>query len=61
MHTYEVTITGKTPLILHHDNIEWADQMARWGLDPRNKAKSKAGDDRTPGGTPTFTVDVAKW
>jgi hypothetical protein len=27
MRHYNVTITGKTPLLMHHDNIEWADQM----------------------------------
>ena len=48
MRTYTVTITGKTPLIMHQDNIEWSDQMDRWKLDPKNKAGSKAGDDRTP-------------
>ena len=48
MRTYRVTIEGKTPLIMHQDNIEWADQMEKWKLDPRNKAASKPGDDRTP-------------
>lgn len=48
MRTYTVTITGKTPLIMHHDNIDWSDQMGLWKLDPKNKAGSKPGDDRTP-------------
>jgi len=48
MRNYAVTITGKTPLLMHWDNIEWADQMDKWKADPKNKAKSKAGDDRTP-------------
>lgn len=48
MRTYKVTITGKTPLLMHSDNIEWADEMARWKDDPKNKKTSKAGDDRTP-------------
>lgn len=47
-HTYAVTITGETPLLLHHDNLAWASRMARWNTDPANKAKSVAGDDRTP-------------
>lgn len=35
--------------MLHHaDNIEWADSMDAWKKDPKNKAGSKAGDDRTP-------------
>jgi hypothetical protein len=48
METYRVTISGQTPLLLHADNIEWADRMDAWKNDPANKAKSKAGDDRTP-------------
>lgn len=48
MRTYEVTITGKTPLLMHWDNIEWADAMAAWKDDPKNRKTSKAGDDRTP-------------
>lgn len=48
MRTYNVTITGKTPLLMHHDNIEWADFMEEWKSDPANKKGSKAGDDRSP-------------
>lgn len=48
MKQYNVVITGQTPLLLHHDNIEWADMMEEWKNDPKNKKKSKAGDDRTP-------------
>ena len=48
MRTYEVTITGKTPLLMHHDNIEWADFMDEWKNNPENKKTSKAGDDRSP-------------
>lgn len=48
MRTYQVTITGKTPLLMHHDNIDWADFMDDWKNDPANKKLSKAGDDRTP-------------
>ena len=36
------------PLLMHADNIEWADAMEEWKNDADNKAKSKAGDDRTP-------------
>ena len=43
-----VELTSKMPLLMHADNIEWADQMEEWKNDPANKAKSKAGDDRTP-------------
>jgi len=45
---YAVTITGTTPLIMHADNIEWADEMSAWKDRKENKSKSKAGDDRSP-------------
>jgi hypothetical protein len=48
MKHYEVKITGKTALLMHWDNIEWADVMAAWKDDPKNSKLSKAGDDRTP-------------
>jgi hypothetical protein len=48
MKTVHVKIKGLTPLLMHADNIEWADSMDEWRNDPANKAKSKAGDDRTP-------------
>lgn len=48
MRTYKVTLTGKTPLLMHHDDIGWADYMDAWKDDPANKKASKAGDDRTP-------------
>lgn len=48
MRTYEVTLTGKSPLLMHWDNIEWAGVMKRWREDPDNKSKSVAGDDRSP-------------
>lgn len=48
MKTYSVTLTGKTPLLMHADNVEWADFMDDWKNNPDNKKQSKAGDDRTP-------------
>lgn len=33
---------------MHWDNIDWADELARWRTDPANKGKSKPGDDRSP-------------
>ncbi|MEW8091274.1 MAG: hypothetical protein AB2784_16780 [Candidatus Thiodiazotropha endolucinida] len=48
MKEYQVTLTGKTPLLMHQDNIEWADFMSEWINNPENKKASKAGDDRTP-------------
>lgn len=46
--TYEIVINGKSPLIMHHDNIVWADDMDAWKANPANKKISRAGDDRTP-------------
>jgi len=46
--TYKIELTGANPLLLHHDNISWAGKMSEWAMDPANKAKSVAGDDRTP-------------
>lgn len=48
MRTYTVSIKGKTPLLQHSDNIEWADLIDRWRHDPRNRNLSKPGDDRSP-------------
>ena len=48
MRKYAITLTGKTPLLMHSDNIEWADFMEEWKNDPANKKGSKAGDDRSP-------------
>lgn len=48
MKEYLVTITGDTELLMHQDNIEWADFMDEWKSDPANKKLSKPGDDRTP-------------
>lgn len=46
--TYKVTLTGANPLLLHNDNIQWADALKEWSTDPANKSKSIAGDDRSP-------------
>lgn len=48
MKTAIVKLTGRTPLLMHADNIDWADKMEAWKNRPDNKNKSKAGDDRTP-------------
>lgn len=48
MRSYTVTLTGKMPLLMHADNIEWADEMSAWKNDPANKKSSVAGDDRSP-------------
>ena len=41
MKTYAVEITGKTPLLMHYDNIEWADHMDARKNSPANKKGSK--------------------
>lgn len=46
--TYQVECKGITPLIMHHDDVEWADFMDAWKSNPDNSGKSKPGDDRTP-------------
>lgn len=48
MRHYRIELTGNTALLMHYDNIEWADELAQWLLVPDNKKLSKAGDDRTP-------------
>ena len=41
-------LTGKTPILMHADDILQADALERWRKDPGNKNQSKAGDDRSP-------------
>lgn len=48
MNQYKITLTGTSPLLMHADDIEWADRMDDWKNDPKNKKISRAGDDRTP-------------
>jgi hypothetical protein len=48
MNRARIELTGTMPLLMHADNIDWADKMEDWKKDPANKATSKAGDDRTP-------------
>lgn len=48
MRQYQVELIGKTPLLVHRDNIEFQTEMEHWRSRPENKKKSKAGDDRTP-------------
>lgn len=47
---YRFELTGLSPLIMHWDNIEWADQIEveRTRIKDQEKAKFKAGDDRCP-------------
>ena len=48
MEQYEITIIGTQPLFMHHDDVEWSDQMELWKNNKDNKSLSKAGDDRSP-------------
>lgn len=45
---FDFTLTGRTSLLMSADNIEAADELAKWLEDPDNKKMSKRGDDRTP-------------
>lgn len=47
--TYRYTLIGRTPLLMHANNYEFDDIVSAYQKDPRNKNKTKAGDDRTPG------------
>jgi hypothetical protein len=52
MRSYMIEIVGQTPLLQHHDDIDWSDEMNAWkeknSKAGNNKEVSKAGDDRTP-------------
>lgn len=41
MQTYAVTLTGISDLIMHHDNIDWADYMEAWKNKPENNMQSE--------------------
>jgi hypothetical protein len=45
---YSVTLTGLTPLLMHHDNITSCEMLKKWRSAPGNKAVGVAGDDRSP-------------
>jgi len=46
--TYQITLTGLTPFLMHCDNVDWSEQMKKWEKDPTMKKESTAGDDRSP-------------
>ncbi len=48
MDSYKITITGTSALLMHRDNIEFADDLKLWRQQPENKKLSVAGDDRSP-------------
>lgn len=45
---YAFTLTGKTPILFHADDVEAADELKAWRKDPSNKESSVPGDDRSP-------------
>lgn len=49
--TYEFMMTGKSELLMHFDNIEGSSAIKKWQTDPKNKAVSIKGDDRSPAWT----------
>jgi hypothetical protein len=48
MRHYKFTITGKTPLLMHWDNLTWQERVTRWRSHPDNQKYKVAGDDRSP-------------
>lgn len=46
--TYTVTLTGRTPLIMHADSLIHQSRLEAWRSAPQNKDKSVRGDDRSP-------------
>lgn len=44
----QFTLTGTTPLLMHADDVEAADELTAWRKDPKNKSISVPGDDRSP-------------
>lgn len=48
MKRYKIKLTGERDLLLHHDNIDFSERVKKWQKDPANRAKSVAGDDRSP-------------
>jgi hypothetical protein len=45
---YQFSLKGMTPLLMHRDDVMEADELSDWRKDPRNKAISVPGDDRSP-------------
>jgi hypothetical protein len=50
---YEFVLTGRTALLMHSDDVTWADEIDAWRLDSANAKKKgeKSGDDRRPAWT----------
>lgn len=48
---YTFTLTGKSPLLVHADDVERSGDLEVWRKDHKNKGISKSGDDRSPAWT----------
>lgn len=50
---YEFTLTGKSALLMHYDDVEFADEVGAWRHNANNKKKKgeQSGDDRRPAWT----------
>lgn len=48
MKRYKVKLTGLTPLLMHSDNLPFAQKVEKWRNDPNNKGVLVKGDDRSP-------------
>ena len=48
---YKITLTGKMPILMHADNVTWADGLDRWRRAAENQSEKRAGDDRQPAWT----------
>jgi hypothetical protein len=48
MEQYQITLRGLTPLLMHNDNLAFAEKIKAWQIAPENKAYSASGDDRSP-------------
>lgn len=48
---YDFKLTGVSPILLHSDNVDWADTLDSWRKDTKNRNVTKKGDDRSPAWT----------
>ena len=47
---YKFTLTGRSAMLMHFDDVQWSDEISEWRLDPKNTKKKgeTSGDDRRP-------------
>ena len=48
MNKYQVTLTGTTPLLMHADDLDWADKLKAYRNSVEGKKDGVSGDDRSP-------------